>query len=65
MRAPSGLNAALLTAPVCPCSAARQLAGYRVPHSRGVVREAVTMRAPSGLNAALLTQPACPCSAAS
>src|SRR6185436_1111012 len=64
-REPSGLNAALFTAPWCPASVA-----MRVPlatsHMRAVSSsEAVTMREPSALNTALLTACVCPESTAS
>ena len=52
MRAPSGLNPALMTEPVWPCSTASE-APVLASHSRAVLsEEAVTIRAPSGLNPA-------------
>ena len=51
-RAPSGLNAALLTVPSC-CMGSPIGAPVTASHTRAVCPDPVTTRAPSGLNAAL------------
>jgi hypothetical protein len=61
MRAPSGLNVALLTYPEWPLRVAI-LRPVAASQSRGGLLgyAVVTMRAPSGLNEALLTDLECP-----
>ena len=63
MRLPSGLNAALITAPSWPASGSPICSPVLLFHNRAVLStEAVTMRVASGLNAALLTGPSWPAS---
>ena len=60
MRLPSGLNATLLTQPVCPLRV-RISWPVAASHTFTVLSQLpVAMRLPSGLNATLLTRPVCP-----
>ncbi len=65
IRVPSGLNATLLTALVCPVSSSSGVP-VRASHTFAVwSRLPVTIRVPSGLNATLFTAPVCPFSSSS
>ena len=56
MRLPSGLNATLVTQPVCPLRAGRSAAPVSASHTFTVLSPLpVAMRLPSGLNATLVT----------
>ena len=60
MRVPSGLNDALLTAPVCPLSSSKAVP-VRASQTFAVRSSLpVTIREPSGLNATLVTAPVWP-----
>ena len=64
MRAPSGLKAALLTAPVWPCSMAASRPSRRPTAAPSCRRRPIRCGVPSGLKAALKTAPVWPCSTA-
>src|SRR6516162_8060046 len=60
---PSGVNATLATAPLCPSRGGTTGLTLDRSHTRAVLSaEPVTTRRPSGLNATLVTAPLCPTS---